>query len=216
MQTYYSRRAHIYDESMGYDQPEVVSALQPVITYLQENLRNRTVLELACGPCFWTQHVAQTAKKIVATDINATTIEEAQKKSLDPNRVSLMVADAYNLPTFPERFDGAFAVDTFCHVPLSRRKDFLEGLHRKLSPSSVVLLCGQIAQEGTGTGQRDEEGNHLESRSLPDGSQHTIIKNFSSDEEFRDIFGRYSQDVTIEKFPAEHRYVIRYQVSRSV
>ena len=52
MQEYYKHRATFYDESMGYDNKSIVSCLWPVIQYLQETLKDRIVLEIACGPCF--------------------------------------------------------------------------------------------------------------------------------------------------------------------
>jgi hypothetical protein len=50
MQTYYSRRAPFYDASMGYDDPIQIEALAPVIGAIQDELRGRSVLEVACGP----------------------------------------------------------------------------------------------------------------------------------------------------------------------
>ena len=53
MQVYYDRRAEIYDASMGYDNPDTVARLQPVIDHICGVITERQVLELACGPCFW-------------------------------------------------------------------------------------------------------------------------------------------------------------------
>lgn len=51
MQTYYSQRAPYYDTSMGYDDAETVASLSPVIDELQQIVKDKHLLELACGPC---------------------------------------------------------------------------------------------------------------------------------------------------------------------
>lgn len=213
MQNYYRLRAPDYDVSMGYDQSNVIAKLSPVIAYMQEKLKNLTVLELGCGPCFWTQYIAQAAQSVVATDINESVLDEARKKPLNWERISLMAADAYKLPEFSQSFDAAFAVDTFCHVPLSKRKIFLDSIHSKLRSSGVILLCDQLPGEKSWTGRSDHEGNHIQTRKLPNGSEHVVIKNFPSEEEIRSIFSEYSQAVVVEKFPAARRYVIYYQIA---
>lgn len=54
MQTYYHHRAAEYDVSMDYDQPEVVAQLACVIERIRQLVAGKKVLEIACGPCFWT------------------------------------------------------------------------------------------------------------------------------------------------------------------
>ena len=56
MQTYYGRRASEYDASMGYNLASKAQELEPVIAIVRQILQNRNVLELACGPGYWTQH----------------------------------------------------------------------------------------------------------------------------------------------------------------
>src|SRR5205085_5147602 len=45
MQVYYARRASMYDASMGYDNPERVASLAPMISSLARQLAGRNVLE---------------------------------------------------------------------------------------------------------------------------------------------------------------------------
>jgi len=212
MEAYYNLRAPIYDQSSGYDQPEVVAMMKEVITYMQENLEGRNVLELSCGPCFWTSQFALTAKSILATDINASVLDEAHKKPLDWEKIALMVADAYALPDFGRNFDAAVSVDAFCHVPKSKMQDYLTGLHNKLEPEAVVMFCTQSSTPETWTGQFDEEGNHMQIRTLPDGSKFPIIKNFPDEEEIRSTFKPFAKDLTIKRFDGLTRYVIHYRV----
>ena len=143
MQLYYARRADVYDASMGYDNLDVVRSLQPVIDALCDELRGRTVLEIACGPGFWTQRVTEAARFIVASDYNESTLARARDKPIDGNRVTFVRADAYDLSSISQTFTGAFAVDWLAHVPASHLHIFLDGLHRKLEPGARVAFCDQ-------------------------------------------------------------------------
>src|SRR3954468_8637122 len=127
MQAYYARRAPIYDHSMGYDDPAKVALLAPVVESLQRQLTGRRVLEIACGPGFWTEHVSRVAASLTATDYNESTLAEARRKPLDWDKVRLVVADAYDLSRVEGEFDAAFAIDWLAHVPRSRLRQFLDG-----------------------------------------------------------------------------------------
>jgi ubiquinone/menaquinone biosynthesis C-methylase UbiE len=211
MEEYYRRRASEYDTSMGYDRPVVIDRLKPVIASMQGRLKDRNVLEIACGPCFWTEHMAQTALSIVATDVNESVLEEARHKQLDWQRISLKVADAYALPDFDRKFEAVFAVDFFCHVPLSKQNMVLERIHSKLAPGGIVIFCDQLPTETSFSGIFDSEGNHIQIRKLSDGSEYEVIKNYPDEDEIHDIFGEYSGLVAVDYFPEANRYTICYQ-----
>lgn len=207
MRTYYDRRAPVYDSSMGYDDPPTVRSLGPVVDVLREAMRGRSVLEVACGPGFWTSHVVPVVQSIVATDINDSTLAEARAKRLDASRISFVRADAYDLPEFSERFDGAFAVDFLAHVPLSRLSLFLDGLGARLAPRARVAFCDQTPGPHSITGVRDAEGNPLQERELPDGSRYRVIKHFFSDDEYRAMLARRADAIEIHRFPDVRRVV---------
>ncbi len=210
MQTYYGRRAPVYDASMGYDDGQSVERLTPVIDLLRNLLRHKQVLEVACGPCFWTNFVSETSSSILATDFNESTLGQARQKPLNWEKISLAVADAYHLGAVSGRFDSAFAVDWFAHVPRSRIHEFLVGLHRKLEVGSRIVFCDQLPAAHSLTGVYDEEGNHIQQRTLPGGVRFRVIKNYFTDEESIKIFSRYSDKVEIRRFPACGRIVVSY------
>jgi 2-polyprenyl-3-methyl-5-hydroxy-6-metoxy-1,4-benzoquinol methylase len=212
MQEYYRRRAGVYDASMGYEDPETVERLAPVIDVIRRLLQERAVLEIACGPCFWTSQITSVAKSVLATDYNAATLAVARHKPLDWAKVTLQVADAYNLPSFPMTFEAAMAVDWFAHVPRSRFHEFLRGVHGKLAPGSTVVFCDQSPGAHSLTELRDMEGNHLQERALPDGSRYRVIKHFMTDEEFRSILLLYSAEIRINRFPECRRVVVSYRL----
>ena len=209
MQDYYHHRAGIYDESMGYNNPDVVQALRPLIDHLVQRFEGKFLLEIACGPGFWTQHLAASATSILATDYNESTLAEARKKNLGAN-VDLRVADAYRLPDFSGTFNASFAGDWFCHVPIRQRENFLRGLHAALSPGSTIIFCDQSSRKELLTEDFDSEGNHLQTRTLPDGRTFSVIKNFPGKTEIEDLLAPFSDDVRITDFPEVRRYLIEY------
>lgn len=216
MQLYYEKRAVLYDRSMGYDDPTVRAALQPVVERMQDLLRGRKVLEIACGPCFWSSQVSQAVQSITATDYNRATLAMARRKPLDWNKITLVAADAYHLPVQPATFDACVAVDWFSHVPRSRIASFLSGLHDRLRGGGVVVLCDRLPHAHETLTDFDEEGNHLQQRLLPDGSTYHIIKHFFTDTEYFDIFSPYTAAVSTEHFPHCRRVLVWYQLGDNV
>lgn len=211
-QEYYAKRAGVYDASMGYDDPKVVEGLAPVIDLMKKLLTDRSVLEIACGPCFWTAQVSPAVKSIMATDYNTSALDVALGKPLDWDKVALQAADAYELPDFRTTFDACMAVDWFAHVPRSRFHGFLRGVHSKLATDAIVVLCDQAAGPNSLSGLRDAEGNHLQERTLPDGSRYRIIKHFLTDGEYRSILSPYSASIEIRRFAESRRIVVSYRL----
>ena len=210
MVDYYHRRAEIYDGSMGYDSESVVTQLAPVVASLRNQRAGRWVLEIACGPGFWTVQVSPSVERILATDINASTLSQARRKPLDWERVSLELADAYDLGPLSGSFNAALGVDWFAHVPRNRIETFLHGLHGKLKPGSRICFCDQTPGDKSISGNYDEQGNHIQTRRLPDGSVFPVIKNYYDADELAALAGRYGSDVTIEQFSECRRILVGY------
>jgi len=210
MQRYYERRAPIYDHSMGYDDPDRVSALRPVTYPLAEAFASRTVLEIACGPGFWTGRYCDGARRVVVTDFNATMLREAKKKDRVAREVRMLAADAYALPFGGRQFDAAFASDWLAHVPMNRMATFLDGMHGTLVQGSRVVFVDQ-SPGGHSIQGFDDEGNHVQTRSLPDGSTYRVIKHFLSDIEIGSILGDYARGpIEVSRHPELRRVVVSY------
>ncbi len=212
MQEYYRRRAGIYDASMGYDDPQVVARLAPVIDYLRRRLHGRTVLELACGPCFWTEAIEETVQSIVAMDYNETTLAMAWRKQLNWQKIRLCRADAYWLPFRAAAFDACLAVDWFAHVPLSRMRAFLDGLRRCLMQGATVIFCDRMLCDDEELSRFDEDGNHLQERVLPDGSRYLIIKHFFTDDQYRSLLADHVTQLAIDRYPDSRRVLVSCRI----
>jgi hypothetical protein len=62
------------------------------------------------------------------------------------------------------------------------------------------------------TDLRDAEGNHLQERTLADGSRYRVVKHFFSDDEIRATFAPYSSHVEIRRFVDQRRVLVSYSL----
>ena len=191
---YYSRRAGEYERI--YQKPERQEELRQLTGLLQENVRGRRAIEVACGTGYWTQVAATSATSLVAFDINETVLQLARAKFIDPRKATFARADAYCPSVCPERLDAAFAMFWWSHVPRAKRRGFLAALHSVLVPGAVVAFVDNtfVPGESTPIARTDPEGNTYQTRKLEDGRKFEVLKNFPGDGEFRELLsGRADQ-----------------------
>lgn len=178
MQDYYRRRAASYERI--YAKPERQADLRALEAALPPLFAGRRVLEIACGTGWWTPHGARDALRWLATDINPETMEVARAKPM-PACVEFRRLDAYTLDGLgDERFDAAFAGFWWSHVPVQQLPGWLQTLHARLERGARVLMLDNRYVEGSSTplARHDAAGNSYQLRSLDDGSQHEVLKNF--------------------------------------
>ncbi|MDE1947158.1 MAG: class I SAM-dependent methyltransferase [Burkholderiales bacterium] len=178
MLDYYKRRAGYYERV--YHKPERQSDLRAMEAWLPAAFASRRVLEVACGTGWWTAHGARDAASWLATDLNPETMEVARAKTL-PGCVGFATADAYTLAEIgDQRFDAAFAGCWWSHIPLERLDAWIDTLHSKLEPRARVVVLDNrfVPTSSTPITRRDARGNTWQMRSLDDGSQHEVLKNF--------------------------------------
>ena len=186
MQSYYAARALEYDRV--YDKPERQDDIRSLQAWLPHLFHNSSVLEVACGTGFWTQHIAQSARSILAVDSAPETIAIAESR-VPADKVSFLVGDAYRLPLHIGPFDAAFAGFWFSHVPKRRQGEFLRGLSAAIQPGANVVLIDNLYVEGSNhpITEHDSDGNTFQTRSLEDGSVHRVLKNFPTETELREL-----------------------------
>ncbi len=194
MQQYYATRAPHYDDV--YRKPERAKDLAFLSTHLPDRLRGLEVLEVACGTGWWTQHIAPVARRHVATDITAEPLALARQRP-GVDRVEFVLADAYALPPSLGEFDAAFAGLWFSHVPRRAQQPFLHSLHARLRPGARVLwLDNNEAQlNDFPIVETDADGNTFQQRTLPDGSQHRVLKNFPTGAELGTLLAPVAEAV---------------------
>jgi demethylmenaquinone methyltransferase/2-methoxy-6-polyprenyl-1,4-benzoquinol methylase len=213
MHAYYAARAPYYDAV--YLKPERSSDIAFLVQHLRNRFNGRKVLEVACGTGYWTQHIASTASKLVATDGTAEPLSFAQLRPGTEN-VAFLQADAYTLPTEIGTFTAAFAGLWFSHVPIASRIQFLNSLHARLSPGARVLLLdnGKVQQKDFPIAETDSDGNTYQLRQLRDGSIHRVLKNFPSEDEMQILLEPYSDKFVYQEL--ENFWLCEYKLREAL
>lgn len=183
MAAYYAQRAPDYERV--YHRAPRQGNLRRFEAAIGRLFAGRDVLEVACGTGWWTPHGAAHAASWLATDLSPETLAVARTKPL-PASVRLQVADAYALDALaPATFDAAFVGCWWSHVPLQRLDDWVAALHRRLRSGARVVVIDNRFVEGDSTPitWADAEGNTFQRRTLDDGSEHVVLKNFPRPDE---------------------------------
>jgi len=185
LETYYSKRAQEYEKV--YDKPERQQELEWLRGRVPRLFAGRTVLEVACGTGYWTQHIAKSAKKVHACDINEAVLEIAREKPIAPGKADFFKADAVSLEGVPAGCNAAFAGFWWSHVKKSGIAQFVHNLSSKIEPGSLVgILDNQFAQwSSTPLTRTDAEGNTYQMRKLANGEEFEVLKNFPTADELR-------------------------------
>ena len=197
LETYYSKRASEYEKV--YQKPERQAELAWLRKRIPELLRNRTVLEVACGTGYWTQYIAKSARSVYACDINEPVLEIAREKGL-PNTVHFFRADAVSLEGVPAGCDAAFAGFWWSHVKKSGIERFVANLATRLEPGAQVVVLDNTFTNWSSTplSRRDEEGNTYQMRKLENGDSFEILKNFPTPAELADAVRPAAREARLE------------------
>jgi SAM-dependent methyltransferase len=182
---FYAKSASNHDRI--YDRPERQDDLAAMREHVADVLRGHTVLELACGTGYWTRLLAEVADHVVATDINPEMIAMAQLRKLDADKVTLRVADAYDLPGDLGDFTAVFIGFWWSHVRRDQQEKLLAQVKAKYGNDLLVVLLDDAYVEGSSetVARTDLEGNTYQIRTAPDGERYEIPKSYPSDSALR-------------------------------
>lgn len=193
---YYAQRAEILEQV--YDIPERQDELEELQDRLDETLAGHSVLELACGTGYWTQHYAYSAASVLATDINPEMLVLARAKDLPADKVTWQLADAYDLQV-KQAFSACFAGIWWSHVPRQDQEAFLQQLRRKLGKDTLLVLMDNVQVEGASTpiARTDQHGNTFQIRTLPNGERCEVLKNYPSDSALRKKLATAAREIRV-------------------
>jgi 2-polyprenyl-3-methyl-5-hydroxy-6-metoxy-1,4-benzoquinol methylase len=195
---YYYERAKEYEQI--YQKPERQEDLNKLKKILKDLFIAKSVLEIACGTGYWTQFISETAKSILATDINETVIEIARSKKYHcPTKFEK--ADIYNLTNENEEFDSGFGGFIWSHIPKQELNVFLSRFISNISQGGLVVFVDNqyVERSNTPIDSKDDFGNTYQIRKLSNGSNYKVMKNFPVDKEILDIINPIGRDIEIEK-----------------
>jgi len=199
LQNYYAQRAAHYDEI--YQRPKCQTELAGVTLQLQQLLKDKKVLEVACGTGYWTERYAAYASEVLATDVSNEVLAIARAKQGHEHsaakQVSYQLADAFALPNGD--FNACVAGCWWSHIKRSEQSTFLAGVQTTCGSGAVFVMFDNCYVEGESTpiARTDVEGNTYQIRQLPDGSRHEIIKNFPTDSTLRKKLALHAQNIRI-------------------
>jgi SAM-dependent methyltransferase len=194
LRAYYERRAREYEGIYRRDDP-IRQAEQAVMAdALRAAMAGRRVLEIACGTGYWTSVIAEVARHVLATDVSEEMLDVARDKELPADKVEFGLADAFKLAEMPDTFDAGVAMFWISHVPKDRMKEFLGHFHARLIPNSVVFLADSVYVPGIGGELASKPGSPdtFKRRSLADGSQHEVLKNYYDANQLRDLLAPWA------------------------
>ena len=197
---YYAKRANEYERI--YTKPERQADLAALKEVLCKTFAGHDVLEIACGTGYWTQIISQTAKSIVATDINEEVLEIAKAKSYGCD-VRFQRANALDLKNSRETFSAGFAAFWWSHLQKSEIGNFLPSFHHQFTCGGLVVFMDNkfVAGSSTPINRSDSEGNTYQLRRLDDGSLHEILKNFPSESECRAAVSDWATEIRWIELP---------------
>ena len=179
---YYKERAKEYEQI--YSKPERQEDLKKIAEILQDFFTGKNLIEIACGTGYWTERISETARSIIATDINDSVLEIAKSKSYPNNNVRFQNQDLFTLNP-DKKFENLFGGFIWSHIKLQELDDFILKTNNLVKENGYVVFADNNYVEGSSTPitNDDEFGNTYQARKLNDGSDHLVLKNFP-DKEF--------------------------------
>ncbi len=100
------------------------------------HLHGRRVLDAGCGTGFYARLLAEEGLEVVALDLSAAMLRQAQALGLR----RLVRGDLLALPFPQAAFDGIFASASLVHLPRALFRPALQELHRLLADGGILYL----------------------------------------------------------------------------
>ena len=196
MVKYYKDRAKEYEEIYEWRDPQRQEEQELMESELKKAFKGRRLLDIGCGTGYWTQRISTVAKSILGIDINEAVLEVARSKEYGcPTEYRVM--DAYNMK-LERKYDGVLASFMLSHVLKQDIPGWLNHIHSVLEPGASVFIADNTYIEGVGGKLQTKPGdpNTYKLRTLNDGSQHLIVKNYFTAEELVQLFSEHSKGIT--------------------
>ncbi|MDR5588258.1 class I SAM-dependent methyltransferase [Clostridium aquiflavi] len=106
---------------------------------IKDLVKNKKVLDAACGEGFGTNILAEYCSEIIGIDISEEAIRNANKK-YNKRNISFCKESIEKLPFDNDVFDVVVSFETIEHVNEKIQKCFLEEIHRVLKKDGIVIM----------------------------------------------------------------------------
>jgi len=216
MVKYYRDRAKEYEQIYEWRDPRRQKEQDRLGEELKQAFRGRKVLDIGCGTGYWAERFSETAERITGIDINETVLEIARSKMYGCP-TEFMQMDAYSMEFPPCTFTGALASFWLSHVHREDMDVWIERMHSMLAPGARVFIADNTYIEGVGGRlvTKDGDPDTYKLRTLNDGSQHLIVKNYFTAEGLVELFSRHTDGVTAcDVFHGRCFWWISYQLEK--
>ena len=215
---YYSDRAKEYEEIYYWRDPHRQEEQELLEVELKQAFTGKNLLDVGCGTGYWTQRVSETAQQIMGIDINETVLEIARSKTYRcPTKFKIM--DGYNITFTKRSFTGALASFWLSHVLKEYMDSWIKHLHQFLEPGAIVFIVDNTFIDGTGGNlvTKPNDSNTYKLRTLNNGNQFLIVKNYPTLNDLVELFSRHSKGITRKNvFFGECFWWIKYEYKEMV
>jgi SAM-dependent methyltransferase len=196
---YYASSTQAADAALS--RAERANDLARVRERLAQLVRGQTVLELACGTGYWTEVIAATADKVLATDILDTMLARAQTRRFPEGKVTFRRVDGLDLPDDLGTFSCVFIGFWWSHLKRDEQDALLAQLRARLGRDVVLILLDDAYVEGSSAtvARTDAQGNTYEIVAAPDGERFELPKSYPADSALRKRLADGVREIRIER-----------------
>ena len=156
----YESQAELWIASRGVD-AEALRMLRAFAARLPARAR---IADLGCGPGWFAKALAKRGRSVVALDFSAAMLRAARENA--PG-AALVRGDLASLPFARESLAGAWAKNTYIHLPFRQLAGALAELHRALRPGARLTMSlferAEVGPRGFAE-LRGEDGSALDGR----------------------------------------------------
>jgi 2-polyprenyl-3-methyl-5-hydroxy-6-metoxy-1,4-benzoquinol methylase len=193
MVKYYRDRAKEYEEIYAWRDPGRQEEQDLMGEELKKAFKGKRVLDIGCGTGYWPEIFSETAESILGIDINEAVLEIARSKEYKCP-AEFRVMDAYKME-LDEKYTGVLASFMLSHVLKEDMGEWIDHIHEQLELGASVFIADNTFVEGIGgkLHTKPDDPNTYKLRTLNDGSQHMIVKNYFTVEELVELFGARSK-----------------------
>ncbi|MCI4669184.1 MAG: class I SAM-dependent methyltransferase [Bacteroidia bacterium] len=208
LQAYYDERAAEYDKL--YLNPLEQDDLLKAEKIFQQIFMGMAVLEFACGTGYWSEKIAQSAKSVLATDINQSVINIALKKRKS-NTLTYKLADMYSFQS-KQKFDAFFGGFIWSHIKIQDLDSFITKIQSLISSKGKFVFIDSNPAEHThhapqSISKIDDQGNTYQLRQLENGKEYMVLKNFPDEAFLQKKLSTIANEIQIVQL---HHYWIAY------
>ncbi len=197
LRQYYRKRANYYEKIYNIKDPERLKEQEIIEDNILKLFKNKEVIELACGTGYWTQKLSKVACSIITSDILKEMIEIAKKKHYFCP-IIFRKENAYNLTFKNNYYNAGFVGFLLSHIPKEKLTYFFEEFHRIFKKGALIFMMDNVFNEKYG-GKLIKipfNKNTYKLRTLENGEEFRIIKNYYSEKDLFKISKKFDRNLT--------------------